>query len=306
MNLTKSTLLSVIVGMVAFLDIALSAPSLDSFPPKKDLPEGWALIEGPKTYNPKTLFNRINGQAELFFKYGFQKSIFANYQDRKNPHHQVELDIYDMGTVLQAFGIFSRFREEDRPGGFGLDSYLDDQSILFYKGRYFVMLFATQPHSPALKRFATLIALNITDPSPPPQEIAYFPKDGLKLGSIQYFTEGLLGHQFLKRGFQGTYLENSKTDMKVEEKEFHLFIAIFKNTQESTEALRIYKDHLSKKGKVHSEGSSPLGSSALQGIEPYKGKVTVLHRGVYLLGAMGYEKEGEAEIRLTEFMKNIK
>lgn len=306
MKLAKSILLFVIVGIFAFLGLALSAPSLDSFPPKKGLPEGWALIEGPKTYTSKTLFNRINGQAELFFKYGFQKSIFTNYQDRKNPHHQVELDIYDMGTVLQAFGIFSRFREEDRSGGFGLDSYLDDQSIFFYKGRYFVMLFATQPQSPVLKRFATLIALNINDPSSPPQEITYFPKDGLKPGSIQYFTEGLLGHQFLKRGFQGTYLENNKTEMKVEGKEFHLFIAIFKNAKESTEALRIYKDHLSKKGRVHSEGSSPFGSNALQGTDPYKGKVTVLSKGIYLLGAMGYEREAEAENCLTEFMKNIK
>jgi len=305
MNLTKSTLLSVIVGMVAFLDLALSAPSLDSFPPKKDLPEGWALIGGPKTYNPKTLFNRINGQAELFFKYGFQKSIFANYQDRKNPHHQVELDIYDMGTVLQAFGIFSRFREEDRPGGFGLDSYLDDQSILFYKGRYFVMLFATEPQSPVSKRLATLISLKITDPSPPPQEIGYFPKGGLKPGSIQYFPDGFLGHQFLKRGFQGTYIEKTKVEMKVEEKEVHLFIAIFKSPKESMEALRIYKDHLSKKGKIHSERSSPFGSNALQGIDPYKGKVTVLPKGFYLLGTMGYEREAEAENRLTEFMKNI-
>ena len=49
-----------------------------------------------------------------------------------------------MGNVLQAFGVFSRFRNEDRPGGFGLDSYLDDHSAFFYKGKYFVMLYATE------------------------------------------------------------------------------------------------------------------------------------------------------------------
>ena len=284
--------------MVAFLDLSLAAPSLESLPPKKDLPEGWALIEGPKTYTSKTLFNRIDGQAELFFKYGFQKSIFTNYQDRKNPHHQIELDIYDMGSVLQAFGIFSRLREEDRAGGFGLDSYLDDQSIFFYKGRYFVMLFATQPHSPVLKRLATLISLKIADRSPPPQEIGYFPKGGLKPGSIQYFPEGLLGHQFLKRGFRATYAAG--------EKESHLFLSIFKNFQEATNALKVYKEDLSKKGKVSSENLNPFGTGALKGEDPYQGKVMVLQKGFNLLGAVGFEKEEYAKNRLKEFMEKVK
>jgi len=301
---------------------------LESLIPKKDIPAGWALIQSPQTYNKKTLFGHINGQAELFLKYGFQKSVFAIYQSKKSREDQIEVDIYDMGNVVQAFGIFSRFRNEDRPGGFGLDSYLDDHSAFFYEGKYFVMVYAAESNPDFLRQFSKLISLKISDPSPPPKEISYFPKRGLKPGSLQYFPEGLLGHQFLKRGFQGTYVEKVevqvkakaeaeekveakvkdeiKDKVKTEGKEFHLFLAIFKDSQEAMNALKVYKDDLSKKGKVSSGSLIEFGTRALKGEDLYQGKVIVLQKGFYLLGIVGFEKEEEAENRLAEFVKNVK
>ena len=298
------------------------AVPLESLIPKKDLPDGWALIDGPQTYTEKTLFKHIDGQAELYLKYGFQKSIFAIYQNRKNTKSQIELDIYDMGNVLQAFGVFSRFRNEDRPGGFGLDSYLDDHSALFYKGKYFVLLYATESSPSALRQWATKIASKIADPSPPPKEISYFPKNGLKPGSIQYFPEGLLGHQFLKRGFQGIYIEKEEvkveaedknkkdtedgTKAKTENKEFKLFLAIYRNSQEAMNALKAYKEDLSKKGNVFSGSIIEFKALAVRGEDPYQGKVLVLQKGVYLLGVVGFEREEEGENRLAEFVRHVK
>ena len=261
--------------------VSSEAVTLESLLPK-DIPDGWALIEGPRIYTKKSLFEHIDGQAELFFKYGFQKSVFTIYHNRKKPDHQIELDIYEMGNVLHAFGIFSRFRAGERPLGIGLDSTLDDQSALFYKGKYFVMLYSTESNPSVLEQFSMAVSLKITDHSPPPKEIGYFPKNGSKPGSIQYFPEGLLGYQFLKRGFQGTYVEKveakvedkdkvkvevkaedkdkgkveakveveNKEKPKSEGKEFDLFLAIFKNSQEAISALKVYRDNLSKKGKA--------------------------------------------------------
>ncbi len=330
----KLIVLSILAGIFVWFEASSWAVPLESLMPKKDLPDGWALIDGPQTYTKKTLFKHIDGQAELYLKYGFQKSIFAIYQNRKNPKHQIELDIYDMENVLQAFGIFSRFRNEDRPGGFGLDSYLDDSSAFFYKGKYFVLLYATESSSSALKQWATKIASRIIDPSPPPKEINYFPKNGLKPGSIQYFPEGLLGHQFLKKGFQGIYIEKDgakekvevwnkaqvkvkaedkdkkdaedETKAKTENKEFKLFLAIYKDSQEAMSALKVYKEDLSKKGNVFSGSIIEFKTLALRGEDPYQGKVFVLQKGVYLLGMVGFEKEDEGENLLAEFVRNIK
>jgi hypothetical protein len=71
-------------------------------------------------------------------------------------------------------------------------------------------------------------------------------------------------------------------------------------------ALKFYKDDLSKKGKVSSESLIQVGNSALKGEDPYQGKVIVLQKGFYLLGVAGFEKEEIGENRLAEFMKNVK
>ena len=294
---------------------------IESLLPKK-LPEEWRQIGSPQVYNQKNLFSRINGQAELFFKYGFQKSVFSVYQNKKNSKDQIELDLYDMGNVLQAFGIFSRFRSEDRSAGVGLESYLEDTSLLFYKGRYFVMLYATEVDPSLLKRMAMTISSNITDSSPVPKEIGYFPKKGLKPGSIEYYPEGLLGYQFFKRGFQGIYLEKAEDEKKVEvevkaegldkdrtkngQKEFKFFLAIFQNSQKANNALKDFKDTLSKKGKVSSGSIIEFETRALKGEDPYQGKVMVVQKGFYLLGVVGFEKEEDGENLLAEFVREVK
>jgi len=328
-NHKKLIRLSIFLLMLVWCETSSAEIAVESLLPK-DVREGWTLASGPETYTKKTLFRHINGQAELFFKYGFQKSAFAIYQEKKNEKNQIELDVYHMGSVLQAFGVFSRFRNEDRPAGVGLDSYLDEHSIIFYKGQYYVMLYATESDSSILKEWAVMVSSRMSDSSPPPKEIGLFPQNGLIPGSIQYFSEGLLGYQFLRRGFQGTYMEKEKVKVKdeVEEKdktkiegevkvkekvkvraevkEINLFIAIFRNSQEALGALKIYKDNLSKKGKVHSPIPAQLGPHALRGEDPYRGKIILVPKGFYLLGAVGFEREKEAEALLAEFIRNVK
>ena len=310
--LVGSFIISIFIWNHAF---AREVP-IESLLPKKH-PDGWRQIGSPQVYTRKTLFNRINGQAELFFKYGFQKSVFSLYQNKKNSKDQMELDLYDMGNALQGFGIFSRFRREDRSAGVGLESYLEDTSLLFYKGKYFVMLYATEADSSVLTRLAKTISSGIPDSSPSPKEIEYFPKNGLKPGSIEYYPEGLLGYQFFKRGFQGVYVEKAEDEKKVEvevkaegrdkdrtkngQKEFKLFLAIFEDSQKANKALEDFKDNLGKKGKV-----SSVETSVLKGEDPYQGKVMVVQKGFYLLGAVGFEKEEDGENRLAEFVREVK
>ncbi|MGQ9508384.1 MAG: DUF6599 family protein [Thermodesulfobacteriota bacterium] len=276
--------------------------SLATLLPDKDLPEGWSLMEGPRIYNQKTLFDHINGQGELFLQYGFQSSVFAIYQNRHKKEHQIEIDLYDMGNVLQAFGIFSRFRNEDRPGGVGLDSYFEDQSAFFYKGRYFVMFYSTEPNFELLRAWAQIVSNKILDSSAPPKEIAFFPKEGFKPGSLQYFPKGLLGRKFLNRGFQGIYYSQDQ----IVGKEFILFLSLFKSPQGAGEGLKMLKGILSKRGKIVSKSPPRFGKGGVFGEDPYHGKILVLQKGFYLLGAAGFEKEGDLEKPFTEFLRRVK
>jgi hypothetical protein len=290
---------TVVVGycfILLLLCPELSAAGLDSLLPK-ELPENWALVEGPRTFNRKTLFEHINGQADLFLKYGFERSLFAGYQNSKKREEQIDLDLYDMGNVLQAFGIFSRHRSENQPGGLGLDSFVDDQSVFFYQDRYFVVLNAVGADPSVLKQLALAVSSRI-GPSSPPRESGFFPSQGLKAGSIQYFPEGLLGHQFLKRGFRGTYFDGAK--------EFHLFVSMHKSAKESGTALKAYRDYLSQKGKVGLSSSAGSGQPSIEGEDPYKGRVICIQRDSYLLGAVGFETPMAGRSRLEDLVRNLK
>ncbi|MEI9476145.1 MAG: DUF6599 family protein [Deltaproteobacteria bacterium] len=335
MHRKRLIILSLWIGIFTWSSVSLGAPATDlrTLLSSQDLPAGWAPVEGPRVYSKKTLFEHVDGQAILYLTYGFQRSVFAIFQNVKDPENQIEVDIYDMGNVLHAFGVFSRFRNDDRPGGIGLDSYLDDRSIFFYKGKCFVMLYATETNASNLKQLAMTISEKIVDSSPPPKEIHLFPKDGLKTGSIQYFPEGLLGHDFLGRGFQASYVDKVETGdknkvegkVKVEEnikskaegknkvednpqaqtQESHLFLAIFKSPNAAKEALTTYKNYISKKGKILPGTPATFGPDAWKGEDPYQGQLIVLQRGLHLMGAAGFpDKRGE--LYLDTFMKNIR
>ena len=301
-------LFSLVVSL-ASQDVFSKATPIESLVPKS-APDGWTLRDAPETFTRETLFEHIDGQADLFLQYGFARSVLAIYRKENSSEDKIDVDIYDMGNSLQAFGVFSRFRQDESPAGIGLDSYLADNYALFYKGKYFVVLQATDANPSTLKGLAKDIESRISDESPSPQEIRYFPKSGLKPGSIEYFPDGLLGHQFLKRGFKASYEENDKTtaDAKTtaEDRNSHLFLSIFENPQEAVNAMRLFREYLSKKGRIAERSSTQFGPDALVGVDPYQGKIVVAQKGPCLVGAIGFEQDREGERRLAELMKEIK
>jgi hypothetical protein len=302
-------LLSFLMALFASQDVLSETPGLESLLPKV-APSGWTFKDPPETFTKETLFEHINGQADLFLHYGFEKSIFVIYQNENSSDDRIEVDIYDMGNPLQAFGVFSRFRQEGSAASIGLDSSLGDRHAVFYKGRYFVVLQAVETNASSLKRLATDIESRILDNTGPPKEIEYFPKNGLKPGSIEYFPDGLLGHQFLKRGFKASYIEKdeNKTNTKTvsEDQEFHLFLSIFDNSKEAMDAMRVFRENLSRKGRVMEGISAEFGPEALTGIDPYQGKIIVAQKGPYLVGAVGFEQDMDGEQRLAELINVVK
>lgn len=288
--------------------VLAGASDMKSLVPAKS-PDGWSLKGTPQAFTKKTLFEHINGQADLFLQYGFKESIFAVYQGKNSAEEKIDLDIYDMGGPVQAYGIFSRFRQEGHPAGIGLASYLEDDYGLFYKGKYFVVIQASGSTSPNLKQLAEMIESRISDNSPAPKEIGYFPETGLKPDSIEYYPQGLMGRQFLKRGFKGTYELADKGKPKRESSpgraDSTLFLAIFDNPEEAERALKLFREDVSKRGGGSAQNNTQTGFDAVKGADAYQGEVIIVQKGRYLAGAAGFPQEKEADKLLTEFVKRI-
>ncbi|MFH1113973.1 MAG: DUF6599 family protein [Pseudomonadota bacterium] len=270
--------------------------------------EGWAVTGPPGVFTKETLFEHINGQADLFLHYGFKESVFAAY--RKAPGNEtVDVDIYDMGDAGNAFGVFSRFRQDHRPAGIGLDSYLDDDYALFYKGKYFVVLQGTESNSSGLKQLARSIESRIVDGSPPPREPGYFPKRGLEPGSIEYYPQGLMGRQFLGKGFKATYrlpekkAPNEKTP--TEGPDSNMFIAVFDNDREAESALKSFEEVLSQ-GKISPPANRTVdGLNVTTGEDPYQGMLMIVRKGRYVAGTTGFGQEHVAGSLLADLVKQM-
>jgi len=275
----------------------------------RETPDGWVQRGAPQVFTKETLFEHINGQADLFLQYGFERSIFTVYENKNSSQKKIDLDIYDMGDVVQAFGIFSRFRQENHPASIGLDSYLDDRYAFFYKAKYFVVLQATESDPSTLQQLARMIESSIRDSSLPPKEIGYFPKSGLKLGSIEYYPQGLMGRQFLKRGFKATYFVPDETEDKpraeADGPDSNLFIAIFDNPEEAKSSLKAFKEDLSKRGSARTAILTEPGFETIKGEDTHQGKLIIVHKGRYLAVAAGFEREKHAETLLAELINQI-
>ena len=74
--------------------------------PSSDWSVEWKWDGDPQYFYSENLYEYINGSADLYNSYGFQELVTINYA--ANEDQYVILDIYDMGTSLNAFGIFSK------------------------------------------------------------------------------------------------------------------------------------------------------------------------------------------------------
>ncbi len=149
---------------------------------------GWEKQGDDARYDSESLFNYINGGAELYLTYDFREAYVRRYVKAGNPDEEIVLDIYDMGSSEEAFGIFTAERE-DEDIGIGRDSELGGGLLRFWKGRYFVsMVVLGDPEEAkeAMMEIGRSVAESIPDEGDRPALILTLPKNGLIQKEIRY------------------------------------------------------------------------------------------------------------------------
>jgi len=151
-----------------------------------DEAESWST-ERDQVYTPETLYSYIDGGAELYLSYDFRQMLNRVYSTPGQPDLQV--DLFDMGTSYNAFGVFSHSRESVDTT-FGQGSQYVPGLLLFWKDRYYVSILAspeTAESKTAMHRIAATIDQRILSTGPLPDILGMLPGDSLLPGSIRYF-----------------------------------------------------------------------------------------------------------------------
>ena len=97
--------------------------------------EGWKWDGKEIRYNSRTLFDYIDGAAELYLAYGFQNLTARRFE--KSNHPPLILELYEMASSEDAYGVFS-FERQDEAVGIGQGSEFGGGLLRFWKGKYFV------------------------------------------------------------------------------------------------------------------------------------------------------------------------
>ncbi len=137
--------------------------------------EGWKWDGSQAVYDRGTLYQYIDGAAEVYLAYNFQHAEVRRYFKDGRP--SIVAELYRMGSSQDAFGIFSLERQ-DPEAGIGQGSELGGGMLRFWKGRYFASLFAEgegQDLDKALLRMGHMLADAIGDTGDPPRLLRFLP-----------------------------------------------------------------------------------------------------------------------------------
>lgn len=160
---------------------------------------GWKWDGKQKIYDRKTIFDYIDGMGEVYLAYNFQQVFVRRYEKPDSPH--ITVDLFDMGSPDDAFGVWT-FERDGEPVGIGQDSDYAAGMLRFWKGRYFVAVWADEETPEVKEAILTLgrkIADAITESGQRPELLRYLPQKGLAKDRIVFFRHFLIlnRHYFL-------------------------------------------------------------------------------------------------------------
>lgn len=197
--------------------------------------EGMESAEPPDSYFPETLFEYINGAAEIYLSYDFKELIVAEYKKSDAPD-SVAVEIYDMGNLKNSFGIYSAERYPDNDFlSLGTQGYMEGGTLNFLVGQYYVKLLCFdcgEKSSGWLRVFSEKIVNRVEEKGGFPSALDVFPKEGRIPNTEKFILRNVLGYKFLHDGYIVSY--------KSESLSFDCFVIEGNSPDEATEMLEKY------------------------------------------------------------------
>lgn len=179
--------------------------NLGLFPPSI-LNDGWTVDGRVESYDPDNLYEKINGAAEQYLSFGFQKLHYVTVGQGEN---FVTIEIYDQGSFPNTLGIFAAQRDESR-------SVITKDNLFYYPtpigavgglGRYYFKIAAGSSADLAVAKAKDLLEVlgglpagsNSTPRATtiltqglgvPFEQLAYVPTDAFQYGFAKDFWFG--------------------------------------------------------------------------------------------------------------------
>jgi hypothetical protein len=236
---------------------------------------GWTFAEKPVLYGPESLFEYIDGAAEAFIGYDLIDAAVGQYK-QEGGAGTLSVDVYDLGRPINAFGIYTAERfSESRFLPIGVQGYLEEGTLNFLAGKYYVKLMAYDAGDgtePVLRAFAAAILAKIGNPGGFPASLAAFPAEGRVANSEKFILKSFLGLEFLKNGLVASYKTGGGG--------YEAFLMEMSGDAEAAALLARYL------AKAAAGTAMPRAGEAVRFKDPYLDNVTVGQVGRFLCGTI--------------------
>jgi hypothetical protein len=158
----------------------------------------WKKQAKDEIYDTQTIFDYMNGAGEIYRSYNFCK-LFVRYFTK--PHQPtITVELFDMGSSEDAFGVFTHGCELVVKEDIGQNSEYRDGLLCFWQDKFFVCVYTEQETSSSKKAVLDLgraIATSIKTIGEKPKLLEYLPEKDLIERSIRYFhNHASLNHHY--------------------------------------------------------------------------------------------------------------
>lgn len=255
------------LGLLLLAGAALADPA--EFLPSSSELAPLVLAGTVEKHTPDSLWEKIDGEAELYRRFGLVAAALAYFEAPGNPDAGLEVSAFEMGDELGAFGVWATFR---RPGDpvepLGNGGFRDDYQAALWSGRSFFLLHAfgsEAERSASLARGVDALLARVGASPPRPSFLSSF-EEIADPSTVAYAPDHLLGRAVLPPGLEGRTPGG---------------LAVFASTYApgAPPALAAYRSRLGDATPVEE-----AGASGWAGVDPDLGPVVVLVSGSRLVG----------------------
>jgi hypothetical protein len=248
-------------------------------------------------YTSEDLYKYINGEAELYIPYGFERAETVLYADPVHKGAGLVANVFRMGSLLDAFGIYSNYRTGGmEPAKTGADGFVEESQLMFYQGRHFVQVVASgnaDLPTAALLACAAGLSRHLPGGTERPGELDLLKVPGALAGTERYHAQGLLGY-----GFLGSGLTAEAASDKGRAK---LFVMLGRSADSITAAIEAYVRQL-KESKASFRLDGEHGARQLAAYDPlYKG-VLLQQSGPFAAGIAGLVSPEDGKALLEQLL----
>ena len=238
--------------------------------------QGFTKLDEIVSYTPETLFEYIDGAAELYLIYDFAGLNLQVYIDTQG--NTLTAEIYDQQNVNNSFGIYSQERPyECEFLQIGTQANYIEGYLNFYQGRYYVKI---SGYNLGAKDKEQLISAGekisglLGGQASPPKMLKAFPETGKIKNGEEYIARDFLGYSFFQKAFTAQY--------EIAGASYKLFIIDEPNRMSLEKSIDAYKKQLNSTEDILKAGIHELD-------DPYQGKLIISVSGNYIVGILNPE-----------------